>query len=273
MKISLITATLGRVDEIKILLNSLKAQTYTNFEIIIIDQNEHLLVKNIVDKFETLHIKYIRSNIKGLSYNRNLGIKLSQGNIVAFPDDDCYYDKNVLMEVNNAFESNQNLKLCAFPVFDTINTDMCYLSKKGQAINRYELYKYCISINFFLKKNLNIYFDERLGVGTYFSSGEETDFLLSNLKKQDLGIFIKNSSIYHIYNKQTLSADRAYKYGLGFGALFKKEIYLRKNLSFIFLYWYYIVRSIIGILIIPSKSNIYFNTLKGRILGFLKFKI
>ena len=62
MKVSLVTATLGRIDEINILLDSLVKQTYKDFELIIVDQNEHYKVQNIVDKYTNiLNIKYIRS--------------------------------------------------------------------------------------------------------------------------------------------------------------------------------------------------------------------
>ena len=108
MKISLVTATLGRVDEINILLDSLVKQTYKNFELIIVDQNEHYKVQNIVDRYTNiLSIKYIKSSTKGLSYNRNIGIKECSGDIIGFPDDDCYYSENLLEEIVYTFKEKK----------------------------------------------------------------------------------------------------------------------------------------------------------------------
>ena len=41
MRFSLITATLGRVEEVRCLCVSLSKQTFKDFELYIVDQNEH----------------------------------------------------------------------------------------------------------------------------------------------------------------------------------------------------------------------------------------
>lgn len=272
MKISLITATLGRVDEIERLLISLTKQTYQNFELIIIDQNSHFDVSDIVNKYIYLiDIKYIRSSIKGLSYNRNVGLRQISGDVIGFPDDDCFYQNDVLNVVVNNFIHN-NIKFCALPVYDTINMSNRYIYKQDSHLSRKDIFKFLISFNFFIVKN-DVSFDEQLGVGAYFSSGEETDYLLENINKDDKGIFISQSGIHHIHNDQHLSNERAFKYALGFGAIFKKEIFLRKNFFYLFKFLYYLMRSVIGIVLYPSKSKLYLSTLKGRILGFRQFSI
>ena len=124
MKISLVTATLGRVDEINILLDSLVKQTYKNFELIIVDQNEHYKVQNIVDRYTNiLNIKYIRSSTKGLSYNRNVGIKECSGDIIGFPDDDCYYSDNLLEEIVYTFKEKKN-KITLVEAYDSITKNI-----------------------------------------------------------------------------------------------------------------------------------------------------
>ena len=73
MLVSLIMPTLNRFDDIYRFMDSLLEQTYKNFELIVVDQNENNKVKEIVDKYvERLDIKNLKSNKKGLIYNRNL---------------------------------------------------------------------------------------------------------------------------------------------------------------------------------------------------------
>ena len=76
MKFSLVMATLGRSEEIKIFLDSLSAQDYKNFELIIVDQNERDILRDIVDEYkQKFYINHIRIREKGLSLARNIGIK------------------------------------------------------------------------------------------------------------------------------------------------------------------------------------------------------
>ena len=92
--ISLITATYGRTEEVRTLLGSLARQSYKDFEFILVDQNPHFILREMVAEYASrLTIQYIRSEAKGLSLNRNIGLDYSRGEIVAFPDDDCFYEE------------------------------------------------------------------------------------------------------------------------------------------------------------------------------------
>ena len=66
--------------------------------------------------------------------------------------------------------------------------------------------------------------------------------------------------------------NHAYSYGLGFGALFKKEILGRKHYTYFIMYLKYLIRSIGGI-VLSSNKKFYWGSLKGRIKGFLLFKL
>ena len=268
--ISLITAAYGRSTILNNLLSSLRAQTYKDFEIIIVDQNDHNEIERIIQNFKDLSIVYVRSERKGLSYNRNIGLKYARGDVYGFPDDDCYYDSNVLKKVHDRFLGNdKGLKLVAVEVKDP-KTGNVWITKKDNIIRRKHLYDNCVSINFFIKKEIGMAFDELLGVGAKFGSGEETDFLWEYFAKSDYGLFINNTYIYHLQQTGPVNDNRAYNYGLGYGAIFKKEILKRRQFYMIFYYLRGIVRSLGGI-ILKKEHGLYYKSLKGRILGFVKY--
>ncbi|MGV3059036.1 glycosyltransferase family A protein [[Pasteurella] aerogenes] len=265
------TATLGRVKELETLLDSLANQTYKNFELIIIDQNEHFEIEKLVALYESkIDLKYIRSSIKGLSYNRNIGLKACSGEIIGFPDDDCFYSENVLKDIFNSFQYG-NFKLVLIEAVDPLTNEV-YIPFSIN-VERKNIMMHSLSCNIFLKLDKKFIFDEKLGVGGEFSSGEETDFLWQQLFKNDNVCFVKGAYMYHIkggYN--SLSFSKAYKYGLGFGAIFKKEIFLRKNYMYSFMYARYLIRSIGGIILTKNK-RMYLGSLLGRIVGFIRYKV
>ena len=66
----------------------------------------------ILKRYEKLFdIKYVKSDEKGLSLNRNKGLILRNGEIVGFPDDDCEYDDDTLEKVVSFFERKKNYKI------------------------------------------------------------------------------------------------------------------------------------------------------------------
>lgn len=267
--ISLITATLNRIEEFERLLQSLEKQTFKNFELIVVDQNFNNELEILIDKYRNkVTIKYIKSDTKGLSHNRNIGLKYAEGDIIGFPDDDCYYDNNLLFEVSNTF-NNRNPKVVLVPVHD-ITANRLFIKADNGKIWKKKIIKSAISFNFFIKNASNKDFDENLGVGAEFGSGEETDFLWNNMNKVDYGLFTSSTLVHHPMGKMN-NHIKAYKYGLGFGAMYYKEIFKRKNYTFFVQYLKYLFRNIIAIIVMPNR-RFYLYSFIGKIVGFCSFK-
>ena len=78
-------------------LNSVLNQTYTNFEIIVIDNNSDDNTDDIVKKFNDKRIQFIKINNKGIiAASRNKGIKISRGEWISFLDSDDWWKKEKL---------------------------------------------------------------------------------------------------------------------------------------------------------------------------------
>lgn len=277
MKISLVMPTINVTEELTLFLKSLEEQTYKNFELIVIDQNDHNkvleIIKNFEDKFE---IKYIKSDIKGLSLNRNKGLFVIKGEIVAFPDDDCEYDKYTLEKVINYFKNNNDKRIYSCRTLERgkdYGTGIMLDYDTELTINNIE--DTVKSITFFVNFTLdNIgLFDDQLGVGTYFGSGEETDYVLRLLHRGYKGNYFANDIIYHPAKKGNYDdLERAKKYALGYGALVKKEVFERKNITYLYKFIKKLCRNIGGILVTKNKKY-HSVVFEGRVEGFVTYKI
>ena len=99
MSFSLVLATVDRVRELERFLRSLDAQTYRDFELIVVDQNPDDRLAPILGEYQgRFPLIHLRSQ-RGLSRARNVGLKHVRGEIVAFPDDDCWYPPDLLEQV------------------------------------------------------------------------------------------------------------------------------------------------------------------------------
>lgn len=274
MKVSLILATLGRVEDVKIFLNSLINQTYKDFEVIIVDQNEKNILAEVIKSYsKVLSIVHIRSDIKGISINRNKGLFYAKGNIVAFPDDDCEYDQNTIERaVNYLYNKPKHIYSCR-----TLEKNKDYgtgvMSSEDTEITIANVHKVVKSITFFVNFEGNdiLLFDTKLGVGAEFGSGEETDYVLELLHKGYKGQYFSKHIIYHPAKKGNYEdLERAYNYALGFGAYCKKEMKKRGEYGYFLIFINKIFRNIAGILITKNRKY-HYTVLKGRMKGFFYY--
>ncbi|MDK0538606.1 glycosyltransferase family 2 protein [Clostridium perfringens] len=274
MKFSLILVTLGRDKELYNLFESLLNQEYKNFEVIVVDQNSDDRVLNCVTKYnEFLEIKYKRSEIKGCSYNRNLGLKFVEGDIIAFTDDDCTYNSKLLKNIIKDFNRFESDDIISYEIIDkNLNKKLSAFPDEITLINTKNMFDCLMSSSVFIKyKNLvDIYFDEKLGVGSIFGSCEDSDLIYNLLNKGYKAIFIPKELIYHPCKEYPDYVG--YKYGLGLGAFVKKTIKKYHKGDMIFFYIKEVIKAFLGIFIRPKRRAYYWNTLKGRIVGFIKYK-
>jgi len=102
--VSVILPTYNRAHIVSKSLQSVLAQTYRNFEVIVIDDSSTDNTKEIITNIacKDSRVKYFRNNEnKGPSGVRNVGIKLSIGEFIAFQDDDVeWYPHKLEKQVN-----------------------------------------------------------------------------------------------------------------------------------------------------------------------------
>lgn len=227
MCFSLIIATLGRKKELLEAIESIKNGNYdiSNLEIIIVDQNEKGFLDKEILEFKDLKIKHIHSDIKGLSYNRNIGLRYATGDIICFPDDDCKFYTNTLIEVSNVL-LDSNIDFCMGRIYDIkIKKDIIKKwSKKDLKVNKFNSYFINSSITMFIKKEFILNFDENLGVGARFGSCEDADLIYRILENKAKGIYTPKIELWHPEpNYQEISLEKVKNYASGFGYFVRKN--------------------------------------------------
>ena len=157
--VSIVIPYYRKKDYIKQSINSVLSQSYKNFEIIIIYDDEELLDFNYLKSFVKLdkRIRLIRNKKKlGAGLSRNKGIKLSKGKYIAFLDSDDYWKKNKL-KTQIAF-MKLNKYLISHTTYQIINQNNKKISiRKARSFFKIQDLLYSCDIGLstvILKKNL-----------------------------------------------------------------------------------------------------------------------
>ncbi|HAC64235.1 MAG TPA: glycosyl transferase [Cyanothece sp. UBA12306] len=97
-EISVILCTYNRAEYLNKCIESVIAQTYQNWELIIVDDGSHdntfEIVNNYLCKFKK--IRYLKHQNCKLAYSKNVGIQASFGQYITFIDSDDRYHENHL---------------------------------------------------------------------------------------------------------------------------------------------------------------------------------
>jgi glycosyltransferase involved in cell wall biosynthesis len=102
-----------RTSELRCLLESLTQQGFVDYEVILVDQNDDDRVQELMDEFlDRVPLKRT-SSPKGASRARNVGLSLASGDIIAFPDDDCWYPRDLLKNVDWWFQTHPKYAILA----------------------------------------------------------------------------------------------------------------------------------------------------------------
>lgn len=283
MKISLVLATLGRDRELVAFLESLQAQTYEDFELIIIDQNKDGKIDAIVEPFKSCFpVNHIKVNFAGNARARDYGIGFAKGGIVAFPDDDCAYDPDVLKHVVSEFESRTDLAILVAGSYDFASDrfSIGVNSPKARYFSRFHM----MGVEFTQFFNMNridrrqFHMDHDFGIGSKYSGGEGFELLYRLLRAGCTAFYTPDIRIYHAdKDHYKLGTSRMLMYSTGVGA------YIRKfaNQLDVFILYYIVRKMFVApaikmllalVLLNPKKLAYSFYNLVGVWRGFLAYQ-
>jgi glycosyltransferase involved in cell wall biosynthesis len=214
--ISVIIPTINRE---KFLLNTIKdlsKQKISNYEIIIIDQNNKInlfFYKNLKNKFRNISIKLFSQSMSNSSAARNFGVNKSKSDLILFLDDDVKIN-NVNFLKNHIKNFNLNdTHIVAGKIKEKTNNfnskSIFFKLKLFFFKNDWRLFR--LDSNFSCKKykigrsaNLSVKKKSFLklgGMDTNYIKGahrEETDFLFQASKKNIIVKFDPRSEIIHL---------------------------------------------------------------------------
>ncbi len=125
IKISVVVPTFNNAQLLKRCINSVLSQTYKNFELLIIDNYSKDETSEIISLFKDKRISHIKIHNYGIiAKSRNLGIKKSNGEWIAFLDSDDIWYPNRLKKISKFFNTKYR--------YDLISTNefMVYENRK-----------------------------------------------------------------------------------------------------------------------------------------------
>lgn len=128
MEISIVIPCYNEENNIKRCIDSVKKQSYEDFEVILVDDGStdktaEVIKKNIEgDK----RFKYYHKENGGVSSARNYGIKKAAGSYISFIDSDDYIDPDFLkLLYENIKENNGDISICYYNrVYDSSTKEM-----------------------------------------------------------------------------------------------------------------------------------------------------
>lgn len=273
MRFSLVIATLGRTVELARLLNSLCAQSYQNFEVLIADQNpEGFLDATLAPYADKLKLQRLRVTPRGVSAARNALLPLMTGEVIAFPDDDCWYAPDTLLQVADFFAAKPAVG-GIFGVWghaeDALELKAVQDQKPApmtlhQLFRRGETY-----VQFYRLAVVDAVggFDEELGPGTGlpWGGGEDTDYALRALQQAPVWKVPTVRLFHPLQDKKTVNKKKLAFYAAGRMRLLKKHR---------FPLWFQLANVLYPLWMCVKdggKDRVYrWHMFSGRLRGFIK---
>ena len=144
-KFSIIVPVYNTEKYLKRCLDSIKSQSFKDYEVIIVNDGSTDNSSDIISKYS---YKVINQENQGLSMARNNGVKDASGEYLIFLDSDDYIEKDLLKEINKSLSNNPDLvRYQIKEVFDN-KDDINYEETPFDNKNGVEAFKLIIKYHF-----------------------------------------------------------------------------------------------------------------------------
>lgn len=169
--VSVILCTYNRASYLHRCMDSVFAQTFTDFELIVIDDGSNDNTFEIVNQYikEYRNIRYVKHQNRKLALSKNIGILCSFGKYITFIDSDDAYKPNHLAVRCNFLDSHPEIDLVEGGFYSTEEIFVKDYYKIDEIIN---LRDCVLGPTFFGKRQVF----ERLSGFNNIAYGEDTEF-------------------------------------------------------------------------------------------------
>lgn len=264
----LIVATVGRVEELSRLLDSLEAQQYPSLRVIVVDQNDDERLDPVLaaGSVDVLHLR----SAPGLSSSRNIALEHAAADLIALPDDDCMYPSGLLTRVAERFVGDPGLDGLTGRTEDASGRSSASWSTQSATLTDDNLWNRAISFTIFLRRSVVERvgtFDERLGLGSSeaWSSGEEIDYLIRAVRGG--GRIEYDTSLVVRHDVRVDDAEIGLRDGASIGYLLRKHHYPLRTVARM------LVRPLGGAVVSlaqrdRTRASYHAATFRGRVHGY-----
>lgn len=243
-RVSLVISTVNRAEELTGLLDSLLGQDFKDFEILVIDQNSDDRIVPVLERYQSELdiIRILTSGRTGVSSGRNDGWRRARGDVIVFPDDDCWYPPWFLRRGLQILDLSGAELVSGRFADETGRTINGRFASRAHYITRRSVWIAQAEWVTFHRRGLLERlggFDEELGIGSssHWQAAEGPDLILTALDHNCVCYY--DPSLYGFHREYDLDnpaggmARRGRIYGRGMGYVLRRHRFGVLNL----LYW------------------------------------
>lgn len=282
IKFSLIVGTLNRRDALEKCLASLFAQTYANYEIIIVDQSDGDETGTMIaESFRDARVRYYSARYKSLSRARNEAIGHMSGDYACLIDDDAEYAHDYLETAVRAIRARGGRTILSGYICDIVSKDAFIdygIARNLETLSGNRVMRICPAAALVFPKEVfdacgN--FDEQFGAGGIYHSSEETDLLLRARYQGFQVVFLEDLKVYHPVYEKTENVSKEYRYAFGGGALAMKHfVAYRRPFALLFMTVRRILAQVIRIVMYFNRPEraVHLARLRGCAAGMAHYR-
>lgn len=250
--VSVVIATRDRADQLQVAMDSVLAQAYPGFDLIVVDNapRTEATAELVRERYgQTPNVRYVREDRPGLAAAHNAGLAVARGEIIAFTDDDVRVDVHWLAELARGFAFAEDVAcVTGLIVPAELETpaqkwlEQFGSFSKGLTLRAFNLGRHrppdplfpFTAGRFGSGANMAFHaatlrawggFDPATGTGTPALGGDDLAAFLRVIVSGQTLVYQPAALLYHRHRREYDALRRtAYGYGVGFGAFLTKAV-------------------------------------------------
>lgn len=219
--VSIIIPAFNAAKTIKKTIDSIINQSFTDWEVIVIDDGSSDNLKEVISEFNENRIQYYFQDNSGPGAARNNGIEKASGNYLMFVDADDIIHRDYISRLVFLLENNNaDISMCGYKKIkeDLITDDL--IQSKMEDNDKFEIFSSEQSINLMFYKDkvmpypfLKLFKKSVIGDIRFpenIKLGEDLEFNLNVFKKSKAIVYTGEELYFHIINPQSITNSLNY---------------------------------------------------------------